>query len=55
MKKLGRWKHGFKAWRRKSATIIVLQPSAKSWHQYLDDPILFDTIIDRLSGTAHKI
>jgi DNA replication protein DnaC len=25
------------------------------WHQYLDEPTLADAIMDRLTGSAHRI
>jgi DNA replication protein DnaC len=37
------------------ATIITSQLQVKSWHQYLDEPTLADEIIDRVSGSAHRI
>jgi DNA replication protein DnaC len=39
----------------KRATIITSQLPVKSWYQYLDEPTLADAIMDRLSGSAHRI
>ena len=39
----------------KRATIITSQLPVKSWYQYLDEPTLADAIMDRVSGSAHRI
>ena len=37
------------------STIITSQIPINLWHQYLNEPTLADAIMDRLSGTAHRI
>jgi DNA replication protein DnaC len=37
------------------STIITSQIPVKVWHQYINEPTLADAIMDRLSGSAHKI
>jgi DNA replication protein DnaC len=39
----------------KRSTIITSQLPVKSWYQYLDEPTLADAIMDRVSGSAHRI
>jgi len=39
----------------KRSTIITSQLPVKAWYQYLDEPTLADAIMDRLSGSAHRI
>lgn len=37
------------------STIIASQLPVNKWHQYINEPTLADAIMDRLSGSAHKI
>lgn len=37
------------------STIITSQIPVNLWHQYINEPTLADAIMDRLSGSAHKI
>jgi len=37
------------------ATIITSQLPVTKWYEYLSEPTLADAIMDRLSGSAHKI
>jgi DNA replication protein DnaC len=37
------------------STIIASQLPVGKWHQYINEPTLADAIMDRLSGSAHKI
>ncbi|MBW6499520.1 MAG: IS21-like element helper ATPase IstB [Bacteroidales bacterium] len=39
----------------RKSTIITSQIPVKLWHQYLNEPTLADAIMDRLSGSAHRI
>jgi DNA replication protein DnaC len=38
----------------KRSTIITSQLPVNKWHQYINEPILADAIMDRLSGSAHR-
>lgn len=40
---------------RRKSTIIVSQLPVAKWHEYLDDPVLADAILDRLTAHAHRI
>lgn len=37
------------------STIFTSQLPVSHWHQYLDEPTLADAIMDRLTGSAHRI
>lgn len=37
------------------STIITSQIPVKQWYQYINEPTLADAIMDRLSGSAHRI
>ncbi len=39
----------------RKSTIITSQLPVNRWHQYIDEPTIADAIMDRLSGSAHRI
>lgn len=39
----------------KRSTIITSQLPVNKWHQYINEPTLADAIMDRMSGSAHRI
>ena len=39
----------------KRSTIITSQLPVNKWHQYINEPTLADAIMDRLSGSAHRL
>ena len=39
----------------RKSTIITSQLPINKWHQYINEPTLADAIMDRLSGSAHRI
>lgn len=39
----------------RKATIITSQLPVNRWHQYIDEPTIADAIMDRLSGSAHRV
>jgi DNA replication protein DnaC len=39
----------------KRTTIVTSQLPVENWHDFINDPTLADTILDRLLHNAHKI
>jgi len=39
----------------RKSTIIVSQLPVTKWYEYLDDPVLADAILDRLTARSHRI
>jgi DNA replication protein DnaC len=39
----------------RKSTIITSQLPVNRWHQYINDPTIADAIMDRLSGSAHRM